>query len=463
MDEILPDIAEVADIPAEFREHYLRILETLCGCADFETAGRLVLREIREISGCEAVAFRIYNGKEDFPYYMYDGFEDSFVEKESSLCTRGKSDRIQRNADGSARLECVCGLVIGNKTNSDLSFFTQNGSFWTNSTTELLSSDEAPKLGITTRNVCNAFGYESAALVPLRTDNGIVGLIQANSRERGRFSLSIIEFLERIGRHVGTTLQALWRRRELSRLSREFEDRRRHAETMIAIGEISATLAHELKNPLAGMMMSATRLRKALKEIEGGEKLVSIAEQLCTATSTLSETVSRVSQTIREPSFNLEKTCVNDMLESAVSLISVQPSAQDIRIIYELSPELPAVTADANLLMRAFLNLLQNALDAMPSGGILRLSTEMPDDDHVEITIADTGTGIDSDNIESLFEPFVTTKEHGTGLGLAVVRRILEMHSGTVMLRPGSGGGTEAVVRLPLNVEKPTSGRMHIV
>ena len=120
----------------------------------------------------------------------------------------------------------------------------------------------------------------------------------------------------------------------------------------------------------------------------------------------------------------------------------------------------PPVSADPHYLMRAFLNLLVNALDVMPTGGILSLETACSGDGNVRVTIGDTGPGVEREEAQALFKPFETSKPGGTGLGLGIVRRIVEIHSGAVTLRPGKGGGTEAVVTLPAAPGKACPARV---
>jgi signal transduction histidine kinase len=376
------------------------------------------------------------------------------VEKECFLCRRDDDGRVARGEGGLSVLECMCGLVLRGMTDPGKPFFTEYGSFRANSTADLLSVTSDGDPGVETRNTCSAMGYESVALVPLRSGDRIIGLIQANSRERGRFDPPAMEFLEKVARHAGPAIEAAWHREELDRLSREFEARRRGVETTVALGEMTATLAHEIKNPLAGMMLSATRLRKALGRLEGHEKLESIAEQLCTAINALSETVTRVGRSVREPKLERTEINVNDVLESAVSLVAPRASEQGVTIVRDMVDELPKIHADAHYLMRAFLNLLVNALDVMPSSGMLHLAAKVSDSGEVEVVIGDTGPGVKPDEVESFFRPFETSKPGGTGLGLGIVRRIVELHSGTVALRPRPGGGTEAVVTLPVTGER---------
>ena len=444
----------VVELPSRFVQPYVRVLETLCGAEEFHAAAKVLLGEVSRATGCEATALRIHDRRDDYPYFVYHGFDESFMEKESSLCACDAEGCVARSEDGVPVLECMCGLVLSGKADPRARFFTEYGSFWTNSTTEMLSETSDGTRGTKTRNTCNAWGYESVALVPLLAGSRVVGLIQANSRERGRFDPSVLQFLDRVARHVGPAVDSVWRRQELDRLSREFEEHRRGLETKVVLGEMAATLAHEIKNPLAGMMLSATRLRKALGKLEGQEKLVSITEHLCTAIDTLSETVTRVGRSVREPRLERAPVDVNEVLESAVSLVAPRASEQGVNIVRNMADDLTSISADANYLMRAFLNLIVNALDVMPSGGILRLETGRSEKGDVEVTIADTGPGVKPDEVASFFRPFETGKPGGTGLGLGIVRRIVELHSGNIDLRPGAGGGTEAVVTLPVADER---------
>ena len=139
---------------------------------------------------------------------------------------------------------------------------------------------------------------------------------------------------------------------------------------------------------------------------------------------------------------------VNHVLETAMAVVMPRTLDQNVRVVRDLAAELPPIIADAHYLMRAFLNLVVNALDVMPSGGVLRLRTSRVASGDIEIVIGDDGPGLGNVAVETLFRPFETNKPGGTGLGLGIVRRIIDLHCGTVTLRPGAEGGTEAVVVL---------------
>jgi hypothetical protein len=157
-----------------------------------------ILFLIKAATGFEAVGIRLREG-EDFPYYETIGFSKEFVKAERYLCARDQIGRITRDSGGDPYLECMCGNVICGRTNPSLPFFTDGGSFWTNSTTELLASTTEEDRQARTRNRCNSAGYESVALIPLRYDNKNIGLLQLNDSQKNLFTSNLIKFFEEIG------------------------------------------------------------------------------------------------------------------------------------------------------------------------------------------------------------------------------------------------------------------------
>ena len=155
--------------------------------------------------GIEAVAIRLAEG-EDFPYYEVIGLPESFVESERYLCARDGNNEIIRDATGGPCLECMCGNILCGRTDPAFPFFTNGGSFWTNSTSQLLASTSEKDRQARTRNRCNSEGYESVALIPLRSGSKTVGLLQLNDKRQNQFSLDRITFLEGIGASIGIAI-----------------------------------------------------------------------------------------------------------------------------------------------------------------------------------------------------------------------------------------------------------------
>jgi len=163
---------------------------------------RDVIKLIKDSTGFEAVGVRLRED-DDFPYFEVNGFSNDFVEAENFLCARNEKGEQIFDEEGHPVLSCMCGSVIIGRTEPDLPFFTEGGSFWTNSTTEIQNSSDLKSLGISLRNHCNKAGYESVALVPLRSGDEIVGLLQLNDSRPGRFTLETVRFFEGIGASIG--------------------------------------------------------------------------------------------------------------------------------------------------------------------------------------------------------------------------------------------------------------------
>jgi PAS domain S-box-containing protein len=164
-----------------------------------------VLELIKESTGFEAVAIRLHE-RDDFPYFIAKGFPAEFIEAENYLCARDQNGEIIYDSQGKPCLECMCGNVLSGRTNPALPFFTEGGSFWTNSTTKLLASTSVEERMGYTRNRCNTAGYESLALIPLRSGEEIIGLLQLNDSWPGRFTPEMIGFFEGIGASIGIAL-----------------------------------------------------------------------------------------------------------------------------------------------------------------------------------------------------------------------------------------------------------------
>ncbi len=174
---------------------------------------KIIVERVQEFNQLEAVAIRLRDG-EDFPYFMYDGFTEDFIEAERYLCARHPDGGIIRDEQGTPYLECMCGNVIKGRTDRSLPFFTERGSFWSNCTTDLLASTTEEDRQARTRNRCNGEGYESVALIPLRSEEEIIGLLQLNDRRPNRFTIDMIHFLEELGESIGIALKRAQMRQE---------------------------------------------------------------------------------------------------------------------------------------------------------------------------------------------------------------------------------------------------------
>ena len=155
----------------------------------------------QRLTGCEAVGVRLRQG-EDFPYYETRGFPREFVLAENRLCAFDQAGELVRDSSGHPALDCMCGNILCGRFDPSKPFFTAHGSFWSSCTTELLASTSDADRQAKTRNRCNGEGYESVALIPLRSQGKTFGLFQFNDKRRGRFTAEKIALLEDLVTYV---------------------------------------------------------------------------------------------------------------------------------------------------------------------------------------------------------------------------------------------------------------------
>ena len=183
-----------------------KVLTILNRANKWEALTTDILEAIQTSTGLEAVAIRLER-EGDFPYAAVRGFPSEFLHIERSLAVCDGAGVPLRDAEGRKELACMCGNVIRGRTDPALPFFTENGSFWTSGTTALLASTTEKERQSPTRNVCNAFGYESVALIPVRGNDHTVGLLQLNDHRRDRFDSETIRFLEGLAASIGVAFK----------------------------------------------------------------------------------------------------------------------------------------------------------------------------------------------------------------------------------------------------------------
>ena len=160
---------------------------------------------IQQLCNCEAVGVRLNDG-EDFPYYEIHGFTDSQLASENSLLTRDENGQICRDSSNKPVLKCLCGNILAARFDPSKPCYTENGGFWTNSVADYLTSASGKEKEDITRGRCFQEGYQSIALIPLKSSEGIIGVLQLNSRKRDRFTAEMITRFEGIGRSIGIVL-----------------------------------------------------------------------------------------------------------------------------------------------------------------------------------------------------------------------------------------------------------------
>ena len=202
---IVQDVTERKQAERD-QELNMKVLHTLNRGDDLHTILGEVLGLLKESTGFDAVGLRLRNG-DDYPYYQQTGFPDTFLREEHLLCFKSSDGSTDRDAYGRPVLGCACGLVLSGGTSPGMSCFTEGGSFWTNRSSELLVLAPEADPRKNPRNRCIHAGYESVALIPVRSGAQIIGLLQLNDRRPGRFTLERIRFFESLAGNITLAVQ----------------------------------------------------------------------------------------------------------------------------------------------------------------------------------------------------------------------------------------------------------------
>jgi len=268
------------------------------------------------------------------------------------------------------------------------------------------------------------------------------------------------------GQLVGVLLVS----RDLAYLSR-MQSTIAYSRKLVALGRLTAGIAHEVKNPLNAMMIHLELLRTkinrglrptAVPVAAGGLSLAEArpagraeadalqhVEIIESEIRRLDEVVQGFLKFTRPEDLRLQPVRVKDVFDEILPLIAPEAEKNNVRVDVVAPAEAPWVNADASMLRQAFLNLALNACQAMPQGGTLRLSCGSAAGNRVEVRFADTGVGIPAEHLSKIFDLYFTTKDHGTGIGLSMVYRIIQLHDGEVEVESSKDRGTTFRVLLP--------------
>ncbi len=269
----------------------------------------------------------------------------------------------------------------------------------------------------------------------------LVGLCMGGLAERERQERRLVEQLNR-------------ELREKQHRLTEAQEQLIRSDRLATVGELAAGLAHDLRNPLAGVSGALHVLAGQLPNADPRQALLAeIQSQIARMNKTLTDLLWHA----RPPTPQYLPLNVNEVVEQTLWFLPMA-SGTGIEILKRLQPALPPLRLDPNLLHQALLNVLVNARQAMPNGGQLTVSTRLRQNligkgKVVEVAISDTGVGILEENLSRIFQPFFTTKAQGTGLGLAIAARIVEQHGGRIAVESKVGKGTTFRIVFPVPAE----------
>lgn len=318
--------------------------------------------------------------------------------------------------------------------------------------------------------------FNASLIIPLFFKKQLIGFIALGDKKSGlSYTSRDVNLLKLMANQSAIALEnALAFKlvedyaKRLEKTNKELKDTQAqlvHAEKMSAIGQLAAGVAHEIRNPLniiegARYYISTYMMDKENAEVVG-EYLDYIKHEI-DRTNRLIDSLLKFSKA--EPPY-FERVNINSVLENVVILVRKQLSDNDINLTLSLDEDLPQIMADPNQLWQVFINIILNAVQAMPKGGDFSIVTSTRWDEfasgnnhQIYIHFKDTGVGIDKEDISKIFDPFFTKKDMGTGLGLSIAYKIIEKHKGRIIVESEKGTGTTITIELPSNNYNITAG-----
>jgi signal transduction histidine kinase len=233
--------------------------------------------------------------------------------------------------------------------------------------------------------------------------------------------------------------------------AKNLEDFLRVEDKMISLGRVAAGIAHEIRNPLSGINIYLNTLGKALAEKELDEKVKGLLSKLQSASNKVESVIRRVMDFARSGAPRLVVTDINGPVQEAIGLSSVTLRKSGVRIETALSEAPLPCRIDSQMIEQVILNLISNAAEAMKDmKGEKRIGVATyAEKGRVFVTVSDSGPGVTGDQKDRIFDPFYSTKENSSGIGLSISRRIISDHGGTIKVDPGRWGGAQFSISLP--------------
>jgi two-component sensor histidine kinase len=376
------------------------------------------LHALKRATGFESVGLRLRDG-EDFPYYETLGFPPVFVESERFLCARDSSGVLLRDPAGRASLECMCGNVLSGRTDASLPFFTEYGSFWTNSTTDLLASTHPEYCQGRTRNRCNSAGYESLALIPFFHGGMSLGLLQLNDGRRGMFTPEKVDAFERLCFSLGMYLGQML----LEDQVREF-----HLEKDAMLAEIH----HRVKNNMQ-IISSLLHLQSVHCKHAEDIHVFRDSEKRIKCIAAIQDRVYQLGS----PASVMLDTFLPDLLRELVGIHGgashgVRMVLDVGRVSLDVGKAIPCSMVMGELVSNALIHAFEGKAD-----GSVTVSLNGDGGDYIRLSVADTGIGMP--------EGF-NVREPST-FGLRVVAILASQLGATVEAESSPGLGTSVSLR----------------
>jgi signal transduction histidine kinase len=266
--------------------------------------------------------------------------------------------------------------------------------------------------------------------------------------------------LSRVQEDSGALIGAVMFFKDLTHVE-QHEERERLRDRLASLGEMAAGIAHELKNPLAGIEVMAGLLRRQVPESPAAQSLLA---DIISESKLANAIVVEMLEFVRPVRLQVERTHIHEVLQQSVTMAESKVTRGAVAVSMDVEPELPMIDADHHQLSQVFTNLIANAFEALNGSGHIKivavagsldedpaLSGQHEPTPTVMVDVIDDGPGVPAEATDKIFDPFFTTKPQGSGLGLAIVRKIVDAHDGRIDMSSVAGTGTHFRVTLPVN------------
>ena len=292
---------------------------------------------------------------------------------------------------------------------------------------------------------CAAADGRSIVAAPLVVQRGPAGALVIETPVRVEPSEDDLELLALFSSQAAIAIRNT---HELERL---------RSGALAALGRMAMQVAHELRNPLAGLRLYARHLEQHLQKAADrpGEEL---AGKITSTIDHLADVVSEITAVGKSPELHRAPTAVAALLDECISFARARVTEPSLQIVRRYDPACPEAMVDARQLRKAFLNLVLNGLESLSPGGRLTVSVVYAREPRtIAVTIEDTGSGMSEETLSRVFDFFFTTKPEGTGLGMSIARAVIEGHGGRLALHSAPGEGTRVTVTLPVEPPGPAA------
>jgi two-component system NtrC family sensor kinase len=288
-------------------------------------------------------------------------------------------------------------------------------------------------------------GIQMILDVPLILRTDMLGIIRIYFSEPREF---LDEELSFVGAVAETCACAIDKATMIEEQKSQYDQLALHTEKLSALGRMAAGIAHEINNPLAGILLFSSRIRKKVTEegpIKEGLDVIIQETQRCKGI------IQDLLEFSRDKEPEKAEANINDIIEKALGILENEFRIHHISIERDLSGEMPSILLDVNLIQQVFVNLLINAVEAIQENGVITIQSYVNSNgESVGVGVADTGSGIQPDDMAKIFEPFFSSKKNGTGLGLAVSYGIVQKHRGNIQVSSQLGEGSRFTVEIPI-------------